>query len=365
MKRDLDPELSIIVPILNEAAELPALFDSLAAQEAIRFELILCDGGSVDGTQRLASELAEKAPFMVNIVHTARGRGNQMNGGAAIARGETLLFLHADSRFPEHNALSSAISAFGTQVVKSGPRAVAARFALRFRRSDTSPSLAYFFYEAKARLDRADCIRGDQGCLLSRSFFAQLGNFDTSLPFYEDVMLAEQVALQGNWMLLPAEVSTSARRFELEGFATRQVFNAIIVNNLAVGWKEFFEFLPGLYRCHATTGRLRLLPLLEGIRTSLARQDPCWRLTFWQATGHHVASNIWQLFFWLDVRRSFLAGQDQGSVDARWLSFFRQHLEWLTSSRPAGTVTAAAVWVWFQIMLIRSRLRESASTKTS
>lgn len=365
MKRDRNPELSIIVPVLNEAAELPTLFDSLAAQQAIRFELILCDGGSVDGTQRLASELARKVPFMVEIIHVARGRGLQMNRGAAIAKGELLLFLHADSRFPERKALSSAISAFWKQVAKSDSQTVAARFALRFRRTDTSPSLAYFFYEAKARLDRADCIRGDQGCLLSRTFFTQLCGFDTSLPFYEDVMLSEQVAQQGNWMLLPAEVSTSARRFEMEGFAARQVVNAIIVNSFVVGWKEFFWFLPSLYQCHANTGRLRLFPLLAGIRTRLAQQSPRWRLTFWQATGEHVAANIWQLFFWLDVRRSFRADRDQGRIEARWLSFFQQHLEWLTRSRLAGIVTAAAVWVWFRMLLIMSSSGETAPTKTS
>lgn len=365
MKHSLSPELSIIVPILNEASELPALFDSLTAQEAIRFELILCDGGSVDGTQRLASELAEKVPFMVNIIHVARGRGQQMNRGAAIAKGELLLFLHADSYFSEGTALSSAITAFWTQVAKSGSQAVAARFALHFRRSDPSPSLAYFFYEAKARLDRADCIRGDQGCLLSRTFFEQLGGFDTSLPFYEDVMLADLVTQQGNWMLLPAEISTSARRFEMEGFAARQVVNAIIVNCFVVGWKEFFQFLPSLYQCHADTGRLRLFPLLAGIRTRLARQRPRWRLTFWQATGQHVAANIWQIFFWLDVRRSFRTDQDPGRVESRWFRFFQQHLEWLTRSRPAGTVTATAVWVWFRMLLIRSGWSETAPTKTS
>ncbi|OGR23756.1 MAG: hypothetical protein A2X83_03430 [Desulfuromonadales bacterium GWD2_54_10] len=365
MNSDRNPELSIIVPVLNEAAELPTLFAALAAQRAIRFELLLCDGGSVDGTQRLASELAKKVPFLVEIIHAARGRGQQMNSGAALAKGEVLLFLHADSRFLEPQALSSAISAFWKQVAKTGSQAVAARFGLRFRRSDTSPSPAYFFYEAKARLDRADCIRGDQGCLLSRTFFAQLGGFDTSLPFYEDVMLAGQVTQQGHWMLLPTEVSTSARRFELEGFATRQVFNAIIVNSFVVGWKEFFEFLPSLYQCHANTGRLRLLPLLEGIRTRLARHDRRWRLTFWQNTGRHVAANIWQIFFWLDVRRNYRAERTQGSIGTRRLSFFQQHLEWLTRSRPAGLITAAAVWLWFRMLLIIFRLRETAPTRTS
>ena len=359
------PQLSIIVPVFNEADELPALFENLAAQEGIRFELILCDGGSVDGTQRLASELAKGVPFTVDIIHVPRGRGHQMNGGAALATAELLLFLHADSRFTEHTALSKAITAFWKQIGSSESQHVAARFALRFRRADSSPSLAYFFYEAKARLDRSDCIRGDQGCLLTRTFFTQLGGFDASLPFYEDVVLADQVMRQGKWMLLPANISTSARRFESEGFATRQLVNAIIVNSFIVGWKEFFEFLPSFYRCHTETGRLRLFPLLEGIRTNLAKQDPRWRLTFWQATGRHVAANIWQIFFWLDVRRNFQAEQIHESIETRWFSFFQLHMEWLTRSNPAGIVTAAAVWAWFRILLTLSRLRETIAIKTN
>ena len=365
MKSAHNPELSIIVPVLNEAAELPALFDTLASQQSVCFELTLCDGGSVDGTQHLASELANNVPFRVNIIQAARGRGQQMNEGAAIAKGELLLFLHADSRFPEPAALYSAITAYREQIAVSGPHPVAARFELCFRRTDPSPSPAYFFYEAKSRLDRSDCIRGDQGYLLSSTFFAQLCGFDTSLPFYEDVVLAEQITQQGNWLLLPARISTSARRFELEGLARRQVVNAIIVNSFAVGWKDFIELLPDFYQCHADTGRLRLLPLLEGIRTRLASQNRRWLLTFWQNTGRHVASNIWQLFFWLDVRRSFRADRDQGAVEPRWLRFYQQHLEKLAHTHLAGTVTAAAVWIWFQIMLLVFRLRETAPTKTS
>ena len=188
MQHDNPLELSVIVPVLNEAAELPALFETLSAQQSVRFELILCDGGSGDGTPELAANMAPKLPFPLRGTITPRGRGRQMNAGAALAAGEWLLFLHADSRFPDRTALYRATSTFREQLTRS-PRQVAGRFALRFRRSDTSPSLAYFFYEAKARLNRADCIRGDQGFLISGKFFQQLGGFDTSLPFYEDVRL--------------------------------------------------------------------------------------------------------------------------------------------------------------------------------
>ena len=231
------PDISLVVPLLNEALELPGLFATLSAQEALTFEVIFCDGGSSDDSQELCHKLAATAPFTVSTITSPRGRALQMNAGAGIATGDLLLFLHADSRFIRAAALQTAVSAYReTCRVAAGP--VAARFRLRFRRSDARPSLAYHFYESKARLDRADCIRGDQGFMLSRALFDRLGKFDISLPFLEDVRLAAAVAEVGNWLLLPAEISTSARRFETEGLYERQVVNAIITNAAATGWSR-------------------------------------------------------------------------------------------------------------------------------
>jgi len=358
MQKEPAIELSIIVPVLNEAAELPCLFENLAQQE-VDFELILCDGGSSDASLSLAAELATSCPFMVRIVRTARGRGIQMNAGAGTAAGELLLFLHVDSRFTAPDALTRAVAAFRKQLAGLDTPPVAARFGLSFRRSNSAPSLAYQFYEAKARLDRSDCIRGDQGFMLARRFFNRLGGFDTALPFYEDVRLAALIAQHGRWLLLPVEISTSARRFETEGLAARQVVNAIIVNNSVVGWDEFFTFLPNLYQCHANTGRLRLFPLLDGIRLQLATQSTKWRRAFWRATGRHVASNIWQLFFWLDVRRAFRANRGPDEVTPSWLNFYHRHLERATRNQLMDIATAAAVRVWFRVLLFKSRVADS------
>jgi rSAM/selenodomain-associated transferase 2 len=345
------PELSIIVPVLNEVVELEALFENLSTQQGIRFELILCDGGSDDATLDLAAGSAATCPFTLRTTLTPRGRGRQMNAGAALAAGELLLFLHADSRFPAVDALRCAVTAFRSRLDGSPEQNDAARFALSFRRSDNSPSLAYRYYEAKARLDRSDCIRGDQGFLLSRQFFRQIGGFDTSLPFYEDVRLVLSIEHQGTWMLLPVEITTSARRFETEGLCQRQVVNAIIVNAAVIEWAEFFCALPGLYRCHAETGRLLLLPLMTGIRSLLGDHTRSWLRTFWRATGRHVASNAWQLFFWFDVRRAFRAGKGVNEVEPRCLEFYRHHLAWLFQSAAVAMVAAALVRLWFNWLL--------------
>jgi rSAM/selenodomain-associated transferase 2 len=354
------PDISLIVPLLNEAAELPGLFASLSAQEGVRFEVILCDGGSSDGSHHVCRELGASATFAVHTVSSPCGRGLQMNAGAGIARGDLLLFLHADSHFSTSDALRVAVAAYRKlQPATAVP--VAARFRLRFRRQDALPSLAYFFYESKARLNRADCVRGDQGFLLHRSLFHSLGGFDTSLPFLEDVRLAAAVARIGRWLLLPAEISTSARRFEREGLYERQVVNAIITNAVAADWTEFFYALPGIYHCNCLSGRLQLFPLLDGIRALLAAKPASWRRAFWRTTGRHVAGNIWQIFYWLDVRSSFISGASPDDVPTQRLLWFQRHLERNTRGLPAEAVTAAAVWIWFRATLLSQR----RSTKTS
>lgn len=347
MTHDYTPELSIIVPVLNEAGQLPSLFATLTTQQGIRFELILCDGGSDDGTPQRAVQLARQATFITEVVRAPRGRGCQMNAGAAAARAAMLLFLHADSTFFGADALGRGLTALEA---RKGDK-VAGRFALRFCRSNDGPSLAYFFYEAKARLPRTECMRGDQGFMLSRPFFQLLGGFDEQMPFLEDLRFVEAVASRGGWLLFPAEIGTSARRFETEGLRERQVLNAIIVNNLVVGWTEFFTALPGLYRFDSDTGRLSLRPVLDGIRALLARCPREWRRSFWRTTGRHVADNAWQLFFWLDTRRAFAGGKEPGQIEPRWLRWYERRLKRVFHTRPAAVVAAAVVRLWFRFML--------------
>ena len=144
------PDISLIVPLLNEADQLPDLFACLAAQEGVPFEVILCDGGSSDGSQQLCRQLGDSAPFAVHSIGTPRGRGRQMNAGAVSARSDLLLFLHADSRFSSPDALRVAVST-GRQMLLGAADPLAARFRLHFRRQDSRPSLAYCFYEGRRR----------------------------------------------------------------------------------------------------------------------------------------------------------------------------------------------------------------------
>lgn len=348
------PEISIIIPVLNDAAELCDLLANLAEQIGIDFEVLLCDGGSTDEIQSLAADWMRHPYFPLQVIKTPRGRGIQMNAGAVAAAGTTLLFLHADSRFTCSDALQSGVRAYRSALLDAATPC-AARFRLRFRRSTPTPSQAYSYHEAKACLNRADCIRGDQGYLIDRAVFEQLGRFDCSLPFLEDVRLAAQLAQKGQWLLLPAEISTSARRFEQEGFYERQVANVIIVNAIETGWNELLESLPGLYRCNSASGRLSLFPLLDGVRALINRHDRKWRCAFWQATGDHVAVNAWQIFFWLDVRRTFRSGQGVDTVELYWLKLYECRLKPLFESRPAARLAnlLTRVWLWWLLHATR------------
>lgn len=353
------PQISIIVPVLNDTIELRGLLANLTGQEGINFEVLLCDGGSTDDIPGLLEEFATQDCYTLRLVNTAPGRGTQMNAGAAAAQGNTLLFLHADCRFDHQNALLSGFQFYRSHR-QNKSRPCAGRFRLHFRRSDTAPALPFFYHEAKARLNRGDCIRGDQGFLIDRTGFDQIGRFDSSLPFLEDVRLAALLAEGDVWALLPADISTSARRFEQEGFYERQVANVIIVNALVTGWTEMLTALPGLYRRDSASGRLSLFPLLDGIRTMIRNHERKWQSCFWKATGLHVASNAWQIFFWLDVRRSFRSGQTTDDIKPYWLSVYEQRLKSFFESGPAGRLAELLTRIWFRWMLYRTKSGKSA-----
>ena len=89
-------KLSIVMPVLDEAAEIEAALQALAPFRARGVEVIVVDGGSSDGTPERARPLADR------VIAAPRGRAAQMNAGATAARGDVLLFLHADTRLPDN-----------------------------------------------------------------------------------------------------------------------------------------------------------------------------------------------------------------------------------------------------------------------
>jgi rSAM/selenodomain-associated transferase 2 len=194
-----DPEqlrpalISVIVPVLNEADAI----DQLVGLQAPEVELIIADGGSTDGTAELARQRG------LHVVLGQPGRGRQMNRGAAEARREILLFLHADTRLPE---------GWADAVRETLARPNVSAGAFRFR-IDAS-GWRYRLLERLVRLRSTPY--GDQGIFLRREVFERVGRFP-EWPILEDPELIRRARKHGRIRLAPLDASTSPRRCERFG----------------------------------------------------------------------------------------------------------------------------------------------------
>jgi rSAM/selenodomain-associated transferase 2 len=188
---------SVIIPALNEAERIAG---SVAAIRALdpAVEIIVADGGSSDGTPDVAAAGAI-------VVRAPRGRGPQCNAGAARATGDVLIFLHADTTLPE---LAFPV----LRDLLADPATRIAKFRLSFDAQDWLLTIA-------ARLMWFDSLLtsyGDQGIVIRRDFFTELGGFP-DWPLFEDVRLFELARAVTEVHVAPAEVVTSARRFLANG----------------------------------------------------------------------------------------------------------------------------------------------------
>ena len=192
--------LSIVVPVLDEADRLEALLAELA-RDCPGVEVVIADGGSRDGSV----EIAARAPG-VGLVSSARGRARQMNAGAALATGEVLLFLHADTRLP-----SGAAEA--VQRALADPSVVYGRFDVRFDRPGAAFRLIARLMNLRSRL--TGICTGDQAIFVRRAAFERLGGYP-EIALMEDVELTRRLKRVGRLAALGLRVTTSARRWERE-----------------------------------------------------------------------------------------------------------------------------------------------------
>lgn len=319
---DRPPELSVIIPALDEQATLPGLLADLRRQEGIRLEVLVADGGSTDGTRAVCES------FGARWLAVPRGRGAQMNAAEAEAAGEFVFFLHADSRLDDPRLLATALAAL-RRAEAGSPHPLAGHFPLRFDRTTPGNGLFFRYIEAKTETNRPQTINGDQGMLLSRAFFRQLGGFDQSLPILEDQRLAARVRATGGWIILPGRIRTSARRFESEGVHRRYLLMGMMMGMYALKEWSFFERAPEVYRLQADTGRLLLGPVF-GLLWEMIRRD--WGLIGTLGRmfrlGGYLRENAWQPCLFVDLllarrtgegRRSFSTFHDRWL--ARWLDF--------------------------------------------
>jgi glycosyltransferase involved in cell wall biosynthesis len=336
------PELSIVIPTLNEAAALPEALASIVRQRDIAMEVVIADGGSTDGTCSLAAAAALPA----KIVPGRPGRCRQLNAGVAAASGEFILCLHADSILPDSMAFRMSVD-FLRDAGKDRP--MAGHFRISFRRSSSVPSLGFRYYERKALLDRRGCSHGDQGILIPAELLRRNGGFDESCPLLAETRFADRLRESGSWLLLPAEISSSARRFEREGLKERQTLNAVIMALAECGREDILAAIPTLYRLHGETGKLRLRETFRKITALTGALPVAERAGFWERVGHYACSNAWQVPFFGDVllNSCYCRGDD-----TPLLNLYDRHLQRLCTFRPAARLAALAARCWLNCRAI-------------
>ena len=192
--------ISVVIPVRNEAQALPGLLEDLADLRATGAELILVDGGSSDGTCELALGRVDQ------LLRTDSGRALQMNAGAALARGEYLWFVHADTRVsPE------AIRRLLDVLIE---RPLWGRFDVRLSARGSMFRVIGSMISLRSRL--TGIASGDQGIFVARATFEALGGYADS-PLMEDLELCRRLKrLAWPCCLRPALI-TSSRRWEQQG----------------------------------------------------------------------------------------------------------------------------------------------------
>lgn len=207
-------------------------------------EIIVADGGSSDRTCELSRAAGAR------VVHCERGRGLQLAAGARGARGDLLLFLHADS-MPTEGALERIRAAFDADdVIASGmcQRILAQRKVYR-----------WIEHAADARVSRKSMVYGDSGLCVRRQVYEELGGF-SDWPIFEDVDMSERLRKRGKVVLVPgAHLEISARRWERGGVVICTARNWLLTLAYKAGISP--RRLAGLYPPH----KRRASPLAKEI----------------------------------------------------------------------------------------------------
>lgn len=194
--------LSIVIPALNDAAVLSATLPLLQPLRRAGHEVVLVDGGSCDGTPEIAGA------FVDAVLSARRGRASQMNTGAAIAHGDVLLFLHADTRLP-NDVTERVCTAMGSPAVVWG------RFDVRLSSRQWWARVIEFAMNLRSRV--SGIATGDQAMFVRRRTFLRLGGFP-DLPLMEDIAISRRLKRLARPLCLRARVTTSSRRWESQGW---------------------------------------------------------------------------------------------------------------------------------------------------
>jgi len=193
-------KLSFIIPALNEQSVIEDCLLPLQALRRDGHEVILVDGGSEDGTVDMAGGLADR------IIQCPQGRARQMNAGAAIAQGDVLIFLHADT-LPEFD-FGRVLPAFIQSDLAWG------RFDIRLSGDHSLLRIIEFCMNYRSRL--TGMATGDQGIFMTRKLFDKVNGFP-DIDIMEDLAISERLKRYSRPLCIKHRLVTSSRRWEQQG----------------------------------------------------------------------------------------------------------------------------------------------------
>jgi rSAM/selenodomain-associated transferase 2 len=217
--------ISIIIPTLNEADQLPSLLRYLNEIEGKNYisEIIVSDACSSDGT----AEIARKNNAAV--IHVSqRGRAQQMNAAAKVAQGQILYFLHADSYPPKDFPVQIH------QYVSKG--SAAGCFRLRFDHDHWFLKLNAWF----TRFSFNSFRFGDQSLFIKKDLFLSIGGFNENLILLEDQEIVNRISSHHRFKVIPAYIITSARKYVQNGVVRLQLIYFYIYFLYRVGFSQQF-----------------------------------------------------------------------------------------------------------------------------
>lgn len=203
--------IAVVIPTLNEA---PAIAGVLGAIPPGVDEVVVADGGSEDATRE------EAARAGATVLSAPRGRGPQMNAGAAATTAEALLFLHADTRLPA-DALEHVRRILADEDVAGGA------FHLAIEGQEANWFYAFTARNANIRSKLVGAPYGDQAFFVKRSAFDAISGY-RDLPVCEDLDFIRRLRRHGRVVLAPAAAWTSARRWEKHGNVRVTVRNGLL-----------------------------------------------------------------------------------------------------------------------------------------
>ena len=211
------PDISVIIPVLNDAEALDLALGS--TQDYTGVECIVVDGGSSDESAEVAQSRG------VKVLHSPPGRARQMNAGAEVAEGRFLLFLHADTCLPE------GFDGHVRQIL-TGSGVAAGAFQLQIDAS--SARLRLIEKTANWRSRYLQMPYGDQAIFLRKELFREMGGFP-DLPIMEDFQLIRRLQGEGRIVIAPAAVVTSARRWKKLGALRTTLLNQLMILGFYLG----------------------------------------------------------------------------------------------------------------------------------